>query len=58
MNDEELKYTDKCMVGCFVALFFKKKLLSRIKEKSFQFCKIKAGLLGRAGNKGAVCLRF
>ena len=46
------------MVGCYMAFFFKNKLKNRIDEQSLQFCKIKAGILGRAGNKGAVCLRF
>ena len=41
-----------------MAVFFKKRISKRISEESFQFCKIKAGILGRAGNKGAVCFRF
>jgi hypothetical protein len=46
------------MVGCYVAVFFRKRISKRISEQSFQFCKVKAGILGRAGNKGAVCFRF
>jgi len=46
------------MVGCYVAVFIRKRVSKRITKESFQFCKIKAGILGRAGNKGAVCLRF
>ena len=26
IQDEELIFTDKCMVGCYVAVFFRKKL--------------------------------
>ena len=56
--DQELVYTDKHMVGCYLAIFIKRKLAARIPPKSFQSCKIKAGTAGVTGNKGAVCLRF
>ena len=46
----------KSMVGCFIGLFVKQKLLSRIKE--LKTTKIKTGLGGSAGNKGAVIVRF
>lgn len=44
------------MVGCFIGFFVKQKLLSRIKE--LKTTKIKTGLGGSAGNKGAVIVRF
>ena len=46
----------KSMVGCFIGLFVKQKLLGRIKE--LQTALIKTGLKGSAGNKGAVIVRF
>ncbi|CDW85515.1 endonuclease exonuclease phosphatase family protein [Stylonychia lemnae] len=46
----------KAMVGCFIGLFVKQKLLSRIKD--LKTTKIKTGLGGSAGNKGAVIVRF
>ena len=46
------------MVGCYLAVFIKRKLLSRVKTKSFTICKIKSGFGGNTGNKGAICLRF
>lgn len=46
----------KAMVGCFIGLFVKQKLLGRIKE--LKTTKIKTGLGGSAGNKGAVIVRF
>lgn len=44
------------MVGCFIGLFVKLKLLSRI--KGLKTTKIKTGLGGSAGNKGGVAVRF
>jgi hypothetical protein len=46
----------KSMVGCFIGFFVKQKLLSRIKD--LKTTKIKTGLGGSAGNKGAVIVRF
>ena len=46
------------MVGCYVAVFFKKALSTKLKQKSLAPCKIKVGAKGAAGNKGAVCIRF
>ena len=46
----------KCMVGCFIGLFVKQKLLGRIRD--LKTTKIKTGLGGNAGNKGAVVVRF
>lgn len=46
----------KAMVGCFIGLFVKQKLLSRIKD--IKTTKIKTGLGGSSGNKGAVVVRF
>ncbi len=46
----------KSMVGCFIGLFVKQKLLSHIKD--LKTTKIKTGLGGSAGNKGAVIVRF
>lgn len=56
--DHELQYTDKQMVGCYLAIFHKKRLAKKIPPKSFQACRIKAGAAGVGGNKGAVCIRF
>lgn len=45
------------MVGCFIGLFVKRKiLLDRFKD--LKTTKIKTGLGGSTGNKGAVILRF
>ena len=44
------------MVGCFIGLFVKAKLLGRIRE--LKTTKIKTGFGGNTGNKGAVALRF
>jgi hypothetical protein len=46
----------KSMVGCFIGLFVKQKLLGRIKD--LKTTKIKTGLGGSGGNKGAVIVRF
>jgi hypothetical protein len=32
IQDEELIFTDKCMVGCYVAVFFRKRISKRIPE--------------------------
>lgn len=56
--EQQFVYTDKCMVGCYLAVFLKRKLAGRLKPKSLQRCKVKVGALGATGNKGAVCLRF
>jgi hypothetical protein len=45
------------MVGCFIGLFVKNKLLTdRFKE--LKTTKIKTGMYGSSGNKGAVIVRF
>jgi len=44
------------MVGLFIAVFVKRKLLGRI--SGFTTAKLKTGLGGKAGNKGAVAIRF
>ena len=44
------------MVGCFIGLFVKQKLLGRIKD--LKTTKIKTGLGGSSGNKGSVIVRF
>lgn len=46
----------KSMVGLLISLFVKKKHLSRIKD--LKTTKIKTGLGGSSGNKGAVLVRF
>ena len=51
-------YTDLSMVGCYVAVYFNRKVASMMKPKSLQLCKVKSGNLGATGNKGAVCIRF
>lgn len=44
------------MVGCYIGLFVKQGLLSRITD--LRATKIKTGLGGSSGNKGAVIVRF
>ena len=56
--EQQLVYTDQTMVGCYIAVFFKKRLMNLIKPKSLQLCKVKSGTMGTTGNKGAVCVRF
>jgi hypothetical protein len=56
--NEEFVHIEKSMVGCYLAVFIKRKLCNRIKPKSFQICKVKTGAYGNTGNKGAVCIRF
>lgn len=46
----------KSMVGCYIGLFVKQRLLSRVTE--LKATKIKTGLGGSSGNKGAVIVRF
>lgn len=55
-GDKYVFVVAKSMVGCFIGLFVKAKLLSRIRD--LKSTKIKTGLGGSAGNKGAVILRF
>ena len=57
-QNQQLVYVDKAMVGCYLAVFLKRKLAARLKPKSIQICKVKSGTMGTTGNKGAVCLRF
>jgi len=45
------------MVGCFIGLFVKNKLLAG-RFRDIKTTKIKTGLSGSAGNKGAVIIRF
>lgn len=55
--DEKYRWViAKSMVGCFIGLFIKKKLLPRVKD--LMATKIKTGLGGSAGNKGSVIVRF
>jgi hypothetical protein len=44
------------MVGCYIGLFIKQHLLSRVTD--LRATKIKTGLGGSSGNKGAVLVRF
>mmetsp|Transcript_617 Transcript_617/g.671 ORF Transcript_617/g.671 Transcript_617/m.671 type:complete len:141 (+) Transcript_617:579-1001(+) len=58
-KDQHEKYVfviAKSMVGCFIGLFVKAKILSRMRD--LKTTKIKTGMGGGAGNKGAVILRF
>jgi hypothetical protein len=56
--EEQLQWvTAKCMVGCFIGLFVKRKILND-RFKDFKTDKIKTGMGGSTGNKGAVILRF
>ncbi len=48
--------TEKGMVGLYLCMFVKHSLISRISE--IQLCKIKTGIWGSSGNKGAVIVRF
>ena len=48
--------TAKSMVGCFIGVFAKIKMLARISD--LKSTKIKTGVGGSAGNKGAVIVRF
>jgi hypothetical protein len=48
--------TAKSMVGLFIGVFVKAKMLSRIRD--LKTTKIKTGAGGSAGNKGAVIVRF
>ena len=48
----------KSMVGCFIGLFVKRKLLQTNRIKDLMATKIKTGLGGSAGNKGSVIVRF
>lgn len=53
------KYINLCaksMVGCCIVVFVKRKLLSRISE--IALTKIKTGVWGSTGNKGAVIARM
>ena len=45
------------MVGCLIGLFVKRKILND-RFKDFKTDKIKTGMGGSTGNKGAVILRF
>jgi hypothetical protein len=45
------------MVGCFIGLFVKNKLLAE-RFRELKTTKIKTGMGGSAGNKGAVIVRF
>ena len=59
VKDPEERYVwvvAKSMVGCYIGLFVKHKLLSRITD--LKTTKIKTGVWGSSGNKGAVMVRF
>lgn len=46
------------MVGCFIGLFVKNRLIKTNRFKDIYATKIKTGLGGSSGNKGAVIVRF
>jgi hypothetical protein len=48
----------KSMVGCFISLFVKNSIFKSGRFKDHSTTKIKTGLGGSAGNKGAVIVRF
>lgn len=48
----------KSMVGCFIGLLVKHRLLKTERLKDLSTTKIKTGLGGSSGNKGAVIVRF
>ena len=51
---------DKNLVGLYLFVAFKRKLLSRrqVSQKNIVSEKVKSGMYGSTGNKGAVLLRF
>ena len=55
-NDRYIFVTAKSMVGLFIGIFVKSKMLSRIRD--LKTTKIKTGAGGNTGNKGAVIVRF
>lgn len=56
--DQQLQYTDQTMVGLYVAVFFKRRVIDLIMPSSLAPCRVKVGVKGTTGNKGAVCIRF
>jgi hypothetical protein len=50
--------TAKSMVGLFIGLFVKNRLLKTARLKDIFSTKTKTGLGGSSGNKGAVIIRF
>ena len=46
----------KSMVGCFILLIVKSELAHKV--RGLNSCRIKTGMGGNAGNKGAVVLRL
>mmetsp|Transcript_16082 Transcript_16082/g.27153 ORF Transcript_16082/g.27153 Transcript_16082/m.27153 type:complete len:319 (-) Transcript_16082:43-999(-) len=58
VNEHQLSYLDQSMVGCHVAFFFKQRIKEKLMPNSISPCKVKVGVKGVAGNKGAVCIRF
>mmetsp|Transcript_3819 Transcript_3819/g.2845 ORF Transcript_3819/g.2845 Transcript_3819/m.2845 type:complete len:111 (-) Transcript_3819:957-1289(-) len=59
VKDQREKYVfviAKSMVGCFIGLFVKARILARMRD--LKTTKIKTGMGGGTGNKGAVILRF
>lgn len=55
-NEGYVFVTAKAMVGLFIGIFVKKRMLGRIRD--LKTTKIKTGAGGNAGNKGAVIVRF
>lgn len=55
-SEQYIWLTEKGMVGLYMCLFVKHSLISRISD--IQLCKIKTGVWGSSGNKGAVLARF
>lgn len=56
VSERYIFVTAKSMVGLFIAVFVKAKMLGRIRD--LKSTKIKTGAGGSAGNKGAVIVRF
>ncbi len=48
--------TKKCMVGCYILLFARDEIKYRF--SGIRTSKVKTGLAGSSGNKGAVAIRF
>ena len=57
--DEQFQWViAKSMVGCFIGLFVKNRIFKSGRLKDLVPTKIKTGLGGSSGNKGAVIVRF
>ena len=51
-NEGYVKLTSKCMVGCYLGVYVQAKIIDRIGD--VKITKVKTGVWGSTGNKGAV----